>query len=238
MYNMIELGIRGGVSMVTKKYSRANHKYMDDFNESQEKKHIMYFDANNLYGWGLSQSLPYGFFHFLDQDEIEQFDLRKISTDAKEGYILEVDLEYPQHLHDEHNDYPLAPEHLLVEDDNLSKYSISLWEKLNTSKSSDGTEKVKPRIKALKLISTLKGRRNDIVHCRHLQLYIELGMKITKVHRILGFQQKPWLQAYIEFNSNMRKQAKNDFEKDFFKLMCNKYLSYLTCVIYYSTFLN
>jgi len=186
----------------------------------------MYLDANNLYGWGMAQSLPYGFFHFLDQDEIEQFDLRKISSDDKEGYILEVDLEYHQHLHDEHNDYPLAPEYLLVEDGNLSKYSTSLWEKLNSLKSSDSVEKVKPRIKTRKLIPTLKGRRNYVVHYRNLQLYIELGMKITKVHRILGFQQKPWLQAYIEFNSNIRKQAKNDFEKDFFKLMCNRYLSY------------
>lgn len=226
MYNMIELGTRGGVSMVTKKYSKANHEYLGAYDEAADKQHIMYLDANNLYGFALSQPLPYGFFHFLDEDEIKHFELHKVASDAKEGYILEVDLEYPQHLHDEHNDYPLAPEHLLVEDGDLSKYSTDLWEKLNYVEHQDGEKKVKPRVKTKKLIPTLKNKKNYVVHYRNLQLYTELGMKITKIHRILGFHQKAWLKTYIQFNSNMRKQAKNDFEKDFFKLMCNRYLSY------------
>ncbi|CAG2225697.1 unnamed protein product [Mytilus edulis] len=219
MYNMIELGTRGGVSMVTKKYSRANHQYVEDFNESDVKKHIMYLDANNLYGWAMSQPLPYGFFHFLNEDEISHFELQKVESDAKEGYILEVDIEYPEHLHNKHNDYPLAPEHLLIEDKDLSKYSTGLWEKLNTVKNKDSVEQVKPRIKTRKLIPTLKKKTNLVVHYQNLQLYTELGMKITKIHRVLGFQQNAWLKTYIEFNTNMRKQANNDFEKDFFKLM-------------------
>jgi len=215
MYNLIELGTRGGISVVTKKYSRANHKLLKTFDETKPSIHNLYLDAGNLYGWSMCQPLPHGFLHFLSEEEIEKFDLQKIKPDANEGYILEVDLEYPAHLHDLHNCYPLAPEHQLIEDKDLSPYSKRLWTKLNGDNHS--------RIKTKKLIPNLKHKDKYIVHYRNLQLYVELGMKITKIHRILGFHQKAWLKSYIEFNANMRKQAKNEFEKDFFKLMCNRY---------------
>lgn len=202
---------------------------MDDFDENQEQKHIMYFDANNLNGWGMSQPLPVGGLHFLSDDEVEKFDLQNIAHDSKDGYILEVDLEYPSNIHDRHNSYPLAPDHVLIEDEQLSPYSTKLWEKLNSkidkvssSKPSKENSKVKPRIKTKKLINNLYNRTNYVVHYRNLQLYAELGMKVTKIHRILAFQQHPWLKSYIDFNANMRKHAKNEFEKDFFKLMCNR----------------
>lgn len=85
MYNMIELGTRGGLSMITKKYSKANHKYLDDFDETQEQKHIMYLDANNLYGWAMAEPLPIGFLHFLSDEEVEKFDFQKITHDSKEA---------------------------------------------------------------------------------------------------------------------------------------------------------
>lgn len=246
MYNMIELGTRGGLSMITKKYSKANHKYLDDFDETQEQKHIMYLDANNLYGWAMAEPLPIGFLHFLSDEEVEKFDFQKITHDSKEGYILEVDLEYPENIHDQHNCYPLAPEHLLIDDDKLSPYSTKLWEKLNskTKKDSSSTSnkeksKAKPRIKTKKLINNLNNRTKYVLHYRNLQLYVELGMKVTKIHRIIGFQQRPWLKSYIEFNAEMRKNAKNDFEKDFFKLMCNRLVYDLktldTAYIYHSS---
>ena len=213
IFNMVEKGNRGGISVISKKYSKANNEYLRDFDQMKERKHIMYLDANNLYGWAMSQPLPIGFLHFLAESEIEKFDLQKISPNAKEGYILEVDLEYPAHLHDWHNCYPLAPEHLYIEDQDLSPYSKHLWTKLNGENRS--------RVKTKKLIPNLKNKTNYVVHYRNLQLYEELGMKITKIHRILGFQQRPWLKTYIDFNANKRKHG-NSFEKDFFKLMCNR----------------
>jgi hypothetical protein len=74
-------------------------------------------DAVNLYGFAMKQ--PYGFLHFLTDEEIQSFDLQKVASDSKEGYILEVDLEYPSHLHDVHNCHPLAPEHQLIQDEDL-----------------------------------------------------------------------------------------------------------------------
>lgn len=77
----------------------------------------MYYDANNLYGWSMSQPLPTGLMCWLDEDEIRQFDHQKMQSDDDKGYMLEVDLEYPHQLHNDHNSYPLAPSHKQVEDD-------------------------------------------------------------------------------------------------------------------------
>ena len=83
---------------------------MKEYNEKAPSKYIMYLDANNLYGWAMSQYLPTGNFKWMSDNEIKRIDLGKYKADGKKGLILEVDLEYPQELHDLHNDYPLAPE--------------------------------------------------------------------------------------------------------------------------------
>ena len=70
----------------------------------------MYLDANNLYGWAMTQYLPYGGFKWLSKKEIDEFNLNLVKENSSVGYILEVDLEYPSELYDLHNAYPLAPE--------------------------------------------------------------------------------------------------------------------------------
>ena len=106
----VESGIRGGVSMTSNRYGKANNKYMENYNPIKESKFITYLDANNLYGWGMSQKLPYKNFRWLDEAKLANFDPTLINTEDDTGYILQVDLEYPKELHDVHNDYPLAPE--------------------------------------------------------------------------------------------------------------------------------
>ena len=124
--------------------------------------------------------------------------------------ILEVDLEYPEELHNIHNDYPLAPEKVKVTESMLSEYCQTISEKYGIS-----TGLVH------KLIPTLSKKEKYVLHYRNLQLYIDLGLKVTKVHRVLEFNQSPWLKQYIDFNTEKCKNAKNAFEKDFFKLMNN-----------------
>ena len=124
--------------------------------------------------------------------------------------ILEVDLEYPRELHDLHNDYPVAPEKAKVSKNMVSRYCKKIAEKYKISIG-----------QVNKLIPTLKSKEKYVLHYRNLQLYLDLGLNLTKVHRVLEFDQCPWLKQYVDFNTEERKHAKNPFEKDFFKLMNN-----------------
>ena len=120
----IEKGMRGGISYICKRHSKIN-----DCKSSKEKKSIIYWDANNLHGWGMSNPLPYGQFNWLSEKEINKLDLDSISENSLLGYVLEVDLEYPNKLHDLHNDYLLAPEKLEISSDMLSKYCSDIADK-------------------------------------------------------------------------------------------------------------
>ena len=201
----IEKGMRGGISTITHRHAVANNKYMKNYNPE--------VDANNLYGWAMSQSLPVGDFKWIpseDFEDPEDFILENYTNDTRKGVILEVDLEYPEEIHDLHNDYPLAPEKILITDDMLSKYCKDLKDSENISSG-----------RVHKLVPNLRNKEKYVLHYRNLQLYLSLGMKLTKIHRVLEFTQRPWMKRYIDLNTEKRTMAKNSFEKDFFKLMNN-----------------
>ena len=210
MFQFIEKGMRGGISYIANRYGKANNKYMKTYDEKAPSKYIMYLDANNLYGWAMSQYLPTGGFKWMTEKQIDNIDLARYREDSTKGLILEVDLTYPEELHDLHNDYPLAPEKVKVGENMLSEYSKKIAKKYNIS-----TGLVH------KLIPTLSNKEKYVLHYRNLQLYTDLGLKITKVHRVLEFNQSAWLKQYIDFNTQKRTDPKNAFEKDFFKLMNN-----------------
>ena len=154
--------------------------------------------------------MPQKNFKWVTDDSIKNFDVSVVSDDSDTGYILKVDLEYPKELHDLHSDYPLAPENVTVTEDMLSPYSKDMLTTLG----------MKPA-NVPKLIPNLRNKEKYILHYRNLKQYLSLGLKLTKIYRILTFDQSPWLKPYIDFNTDKRKQANNDFEKDFFKLMNN-----------------
>ena len=196
MLMMFEKGIRCGISHISKRYAEANNKYMKDYNPDEESSYIQYLDANNLYGWAMSQQLPTHGFKWMRNltkeslMEILEKANHSMSNRGRKGYIFEVDLEYPSKLWETHNDYPLAPEKMIV----------------------NGVEK---------LICHFKPRKNYVVHYRNLRQYLEMGMRITAVHRGISFYQSSWMEPYIRKNTELRKTAANNFEKDFFKLMNN-----------------
>ena len=133
MFQFIEKGMRGGVSYIANRYGSAHNKYTKEYNEKAPSKYIMYLDANNLYGWAMSQYLPTGNFKWMTDKEISKIDLGKYKADGKKGLILEVDLEYPKELHDLHNDYPIALEKVKVSNDMLSAYCKKIAKKYNIS---------------------------------------------------------------------------------------------------------
>ena len=109
--------------MISNKYAKANNPYMDDYDEKEPNSYIAYLDANNLYGWAMSQYLPEKEFCWMSSEQLSTFDVTSIASDSTTGYILEVDLDYPSDIHDHHGDYPLAPEGMVIDDTMLSPYS-------------------------------------------------------------------------------------------------------------------
>ena len=184
MLMMFEEGIRSGDSMISNRYGKANNKYMgNNFDSSKPSKYIQYLDANNLYGWAMSKPLPTHGFEWMKVNELKTW----------ENYscILQVDLEYPISLHDLHNDYPLAPEHIKVN-------------------------------KVDKLIPNLRNKKKYLIHYENLKQYLNLGLELTKIHRGIKFKESKWLEKYIDKNTKLRAEVKeNEFKKDFFKLMNN-----------------
>ena len=138
----------------------------------------------------MCKPLPTGNFKFLEAPQVQEIftalDNNTYIPSEHEGKVFEVDIDYPQSLHNEHNDYPFLPE------------------RLND-----------------KLIPNLQNKRYYILNEHNLIQAVKHGLKLVRIHRILTFDQSPWLKTYIDFNTNLRAQSKNAFEKDFFKLMNN-----------------
>ena len=124
LYLFIKKGLRGGISNIAKRHSKANNKYMKNYDPTNPSKYILHHDMNNLYGWAMSWYLPYGGFKWLKN--ADKFDVNLVSEKSPIGYILEVDLEYTDELHALHNNYPLAPEKLAISFDLLSDYCEKL----------------------------------------------------------------------------------------------------------------
>ena len=205
MYLFLEKGMRGGISYISKRYSK-----------KEENTDTMYWDANNLYGWAMGCNYyPFGGFKWLNKEEINNFNifsrnaLHSIKKDSKIGYILEVDLEYCKELHNIHNDYPLCPEHISVNYGMLSNYCKNIADKFNIKVGG-----------VKKLIPNLYDKIRYPAHYRNLHYYLKLGIKLIEVHRILSLKQKNWLKIFTDFNTEKRRLSNDEFNKNLYKL-CN-----------------
>merc|ERR1712115_233547 len=213
MSMFIDKSLLGGISAVLYPYARANNPQCPDYNPELPLNTIMYVDANNPYGWAMSLFLPTGGFELVeinDKDNWAEFILKQ-GDEHDEGYFLEVDLEYPEELHDFHDTYPCAPEKLKIEEKYLSDHQKVLGKKCGAKFGSE------------KLCLTLKPKEKYILHYRNLKQYLSLGLKLSKVHRVLKFQQSPWLKEYIDMNTQFRQEANNKFEVNLYKLMNNSF---------------
>lgn len=186
---MIQKGIRGGVCLCSNRYAKANNKYMSNYDPKIPDNYLLYIDCNNLYGYAMCSYLPYSDFELISETEIN---VLQVPNDSEYGYILEVDLEYPEHLHDLHNDLPFCPEKFIP-----------------------------PGSKNPKLIPNLYDKFNYVIHYVHLKTCLRHGLILKKVHRVIKFKQSPFLKQYIDLNTELRQKAKSTFEQDFFKLLNN-----------------
>ena len=153
MLLMFEPGIRGGITQAVHRYASANNPYMEEYDKDKETNYLQYLDANNLYGWAMSQPLPTGEFRWINCDVWDAEKLvNMLSKEKKYGYLLEVDVKYPRELHNLHNDIPF------------------MCDKMNIN----GVEK---------LIPNLYDKKKYIIHTRALKQAIDHGLILEKVHR-------------------------------------------------------
>ena len=213
MYEMIENGLRGGMTQCSFKKVEANNKYMnEDYDKSKPSSYISYLDANNLYGLAMCKKLPYDDFKWY-YGRMDEKRVMKYSDDDDTGYILEVDLDYPKDPHDLHKDYPLAPEIMSISENMLSQVQKDIHKYYYGKDASDEKSK--------KLVLNVMDKKKYVLHISALKFYLQQGLRLRKVHRAISFKQANFLKPFIEFNTEKRKNANNDFEKDLFKLMNN-----------------
>ena len=200
MLLMFECGIRSGITQLVHKWANANNPYMGcEYDPLRPTNYLQYLDANNLYGWAMSQPLPTGEFKWVDIENLKQearelkrtIDMMvKNSNNRGVGYVLEVDVKYPRELHDLHNDLPFMCEKIRV----------------------NGVEK---------LVPNLHDKKKYVIHVKALKQALDHGLVLERIHRVIQFKQSAWMKEYIDFNTRLRTVAENDFEKDFYKLMNN-----------------
>ena len=200
---------RGGIVQAGgQRHAVANNKYMKNYDASTESSFISYLDMNNQYGFAMCDFLPHNLNGFVEKtlDEILQ-----TADDNPTGYFVECDIHLPIQLHDKMKDYPACPESMAIKTEWLSDYQKSVLA-LNNVKHSN---------KSNKLVLNLFDKTKYVCHYRYLKCIVKLGYQITAIHRVIEFEQSQWLKTYIDKNSQYRKLAKSDFEKDLFKLLNN-----------------
>ena len=198
MILLLENGIRGGISGVMG----------DRYVKSDKNKNIIYFDATNLYGFAMSESLPYDNIKF-ETENICIEEILNTPDDNDIGYFLEVDIEYPYSIRQKTKNFPFAPENKTISKNDFTPYMQSIMPKNYVSHK--------------KLICDWTDKKKYLIHYRMLKFYIRHGMKIKQIHSIISFKQNKWLEKYIDLNTQKRNQAVNDFEKDFYKLLNNAF---------------
>ena len=199
MLLMFEHGIGGGITQSVHKWANANNPYMVcEYDPLRLTNYLQYLDANNLYGWEMSQPLPTGEFKWVDIENLKggarelkkAIDMMVRNSNHGNGYVLEVDVKYPRELHDHHNDLPFMCERIRV----------------------NGVEK---------LVPNLHDKKKYVIHVKALKQALDHGLVLERIHRVIHFKQSAWMKKYIDFNTRLRTVAKNNFEKDFYELMNN-----------------
>jgi len=200
LYRMFESGIRGGLSYVCQRHARANFSALPDYRPDVPTSYLAYWDCNSLYATCQMYSLPVGNFRFLSDDEMRSFDVSSVSSDSPVGYVLEVDLKYPESLHEWHNAYPLAPEYVEIVDDMISPTLRDMFRETDTL-----------HVPTSKLVSNLRDKTRYVTHYKCLQFYLAHGLELIRVHRIVAFEQRPFMFMFLAHSLTQSKNSLSHF---------------------------
>ena len=160
----VEKGTKGEICHAIRRYAKANNNYIKDYDKVEEESFLEYLDANNLYGWAMSEPLPVdGFDWIKDLSKIDEDFIKNYDKDSDKGYILEVDVKYPKNLHDLHSDLSFLTERMKID-------------------------------KCKKLVCNLYDKNNYVVHIRPLKQASSHGLILKKVHRVIQFNREAWLK--------------------------------------------
>ena len=191
MLLIVEKRTRGGICQAIHRYTKANNKYMKNYNKNFISSYLMYLDANNLYGWEMSQKLPVNGFKWVEKlSRFNEIFIKNYNENSDIGYFLKVDINYSEKLFNLHKDLQFLLER----------------KKVN---------------KEEKLICSIKQKEKNAIHIRVFKQVLNHRLVLRKVHRVIQFNQEDCLKPYIDLNTKLRKEAKNYLEKDLFELMNN-----------------
>ena len=164
MLLMVEEGIRGGICHSINRYAKTNNKYMKNYDKNKESSCIQYLDANNFYGWAMSQKLPVNGFKWVKHlSKIDEEFIKNYDEDNDKRFILEVDVKYPRKLHHLHSGLPFLPKRMKIDE-------------------------------CKKLVCNLRNKKKYVVHIRSLKQAPNHGLKLKKVHRIIELIKKHGLK--------------------------------------------
>ena len=151
---------------------------MKDYYKNKESPYIQHWDANNLYGWAMSQKLPVNNLEWIkDTSQFNEDSIKNYNVKSDEGYFLEVDVQFLEKLHEIHNDLPFLPERMKIQ-------------------------------KVEKFVANLHGKTEYVIHIRNFKQTLNHGLFLKELHRIIKFNQNAWLKPYIDMNKDLRKKNK------------------------------
>ena len=227
MSQFLQHNIRGGISFINTWYADVDEVTKD----LGEPVSAVYLDLNNLYGTIMKYYMPMGEYRWMTQEEIDKFDFTTIRHDADYGVILECDVEYPPSLHLAQNSFPLASERVEIMAEDLSPYAKTCWDELK-----DGAKYPK----SVKLTATFRKRKGYVCHGLNALLYLQQGLKITNITRILSFRQAPFIKEYVDFCTKMRAAAPTRSRANVHKLLSvslyGEHINQCYQIIYYLFF--
>ena len=216
MYDMLSSNLRGGMSFASQRY--AESAVFQDMqgvprvlDEAGRHTVILDIDANNLYGCSQTFPLPFADFQFLKEEDYSGINWLTIDLEGEIGYFLEVTLFYPENIWEKTKSFPLCPQNIEIKYEMLSPYQKEVLKDIYAKKN----------YKSRKLTATFNRREKIVLHAKNLQLFLKLGMVLEKVFRVIRFRQAPYMKSWVDFCTKKCSQAKNEFEKNFFKLLIN-----------------